>query len=86
MAYPVREDDVPTCDRTLYVHCGHMCAATETLAGVQKQQSARRPSRLWKGRSDRSRGEKLWPLTATQPSFRLKPSRSIGSGAGSSAT
>src|SRR3954453_12502349 len=41
---------------------------------------------LWEGRSDRSRGEKLWPLTATQPTFRLKPSRSIGSGAGSSAT
>ena len=37
---------------------------------------------LWKGRSDRSSGA----LTATQPAFRLTPSRSIGSGAGSSAT
>jgi hypothetical protein len=38
------------------------------------------------GAIDRSRGKKLWPLTATQPTFRLTPGRSIGSGADSSAT
>src|ERR671914_544724 len=64
------------------------CRAPRPRRSLPRRSSSLRDARrrLWKGRSDRSRGEKLWPLTAMQPSFRLKPSRSIGSGAGSSAT
>jgi hypothetical protein len=67
---------------------GTSCVTIEVLAGTQKQQSARRPSAVWKERSDRVEGRKLWPLTATQPTVRsrLRLSRSIGLGAGSSVT